>query len=403
MIWTLKKTAYRAQHGVMKVVAGVFPFPVPALLTGPGSVGQLAENIKIRGLKHVLVVTDRVLMDLKLPEGLLSALNENGVEYTIFDEVQPNPTIENVEEGRKLYKENKCDGIIGFGGGSPIDCAKIIGARISNPYLSVRRMKGLFRVFLPIPPFFAVPTTAGTGSETTIAAVITDADSHEKFAVNDFKLIPKIAVLDPELMVGLPPHITATTGMDALTHAVEAYIGVNGNKFTDENAEKATQLIFENLETAYTDGSNLEARNNMALASFYAGTAFTRAYVGYVHAIAHNMGGLYGVAHGLANAIILPYVLEFCRKDAEPKLARLAVTGGIGSEEESAEALSHRFIGKIKAMNKDMGLPDYIKELKEEDIPLIAKRALDEAHPDYPVPRIMTRQECEDLIRRLLP
>ncbi|HMA85709.1 MAG TPA: iron-containing alcohol dehydrogenase [Desulfosalsimonadaceae bacterium] len=403
MIWTLKKKAYRAQHGVMKVVAGVFPFPVPALLTGPGSVGQLAENIKIRGLKHVLVVTDRILMDLKLPEGLLSALSENGVEYTIFDEVKPNPTIENVEEGRKLYKENKCDGIIGFGGGSPIDCAKIIGARISNPYLSVRRMKGMFRVFLPIPPFFAVPTTAGTGSETTIAAVITDADTHEKFAVNDFKLIPKIAVLDPELMAGLPPHITATTGMDALTHAVEAYIGVNGNKFTDENAEKATELIFENLETAYKDGSNLDARNNMALASFYAGTAFTRAYVGYVHAIAHNMGGLYGVAHGLANAIILPYVLEFCRKDAEQKLARLAIAGGIGTEEESAEALSHRFIEKIKTMNKDMGLPDDIKELKEEDIPLIAKRALDEAHPDYPVPRIMTRQECEDLIRKLLP
>ena len=403
MIWTLKKKAYRAQHGVMKVVAGVFPFPVPALLTGPGSVGQLAENIKIRGLKHVLVVTDRILMDLKLPEGLLSALSENGVEYTIFDEVKPNPTIENVEEGRKLYKENKCDGIIGFGGGSPIDCAKIIGARISNPYLSVRRMKGMFRVFLPIPPFFAVPTTAGTGSETTIAAVITDADTHEKFAVNDFKLIPKIAVLDPELMAGLPPHITATTGMDALTHAVEAYIGVNGNKFTDENAEKATELIFENLETAYKDGSNLGARNNMALASFYAGTAFTRAYVGYVHAIAHNMGGLYGVAHGLANAIILPYVLEFCRKDAEQKLARLAIAGGIGTAEESAEALSHRFIEKIKTMNKDMGLPDDIKELKEEDIPLIAKRALDEAHPDYPVPRIMTRQECEDLIRKLLP
>jgi len=342
-------------------------------------------------------------MDLKLPEGLLSALSENGVEYTIFDEVKPNPTIENVEEGRKLYKENKCDGIIGFGGGSPIDCAKIIGARISNPYLSVRRMKGMFRVFLPIPPFFAVPTTAGTGSETTIAAVITDADTHEKFAVNDFKLIPKIAVLDPELMAGLPPHITATTGMDALTHAVEAYIGVNGNKFTDENAEKATELIFENLETAYKDGSNLDARNNMALASFYAGTAFTRAYVGYVHAIAHNMGGLYGVAHGLANAIILPYVLEFCRKDAEQKLARLAIAGGIGTAEESAEALSHRFIEKIKTMNKDMGLPDDIKELKEEDIPLIAKRALDEAHPDYPVPRIMTRQECEDLIRKLLP
>src|SRR6056297_881290 len=202
MIWTLKKRMYRVQHGVMKVVADVFPFPVPALLTGSGSVRQLAENIRIRGLKHVLVVTDKVLMNLKLPDGLLASLEENGVDYTVFDAVEHNPTIENVEPGRRLYKENRCDGIIGFGGGSPIDCAKIIGARISNPYLGVKRMKGMFRVFIPIPPFFAVPTTAGTGSETTIAAVITDADTHKKFAINDFKLIPKIAVLDPELMVG---------------------------------------------------------------------------------------------------------------------------------------------------------------------------------------------------------
>ncbi len=403
MIWTLKKRMYRVQHGVMKVVADVFPFPVPALLTGPGSVKKLAENIRIRGLKHVLVVTDKVLMNLKLPDGFLASLEENGVDYTVFDDVEPNPTIENVEAGRRLYKENKCDGIIGFGGGSPIDCAKIIGARISNPYLSVRRMKGLFRVFIPIPPFFAVPTTAGTGSETTIAAVITDADTHKKFAINDFKLIPKIAVLDPELMVGLPPHITATTGMDALTHAVEAYIGVNGNKFTDENAEKATALIFENLEEAYQNGSNIEARNNMALASFYAGSAFTRAYVGYVHAIAHTLGGLYGVPHGLANAVILPYVLEFCREDAESKLASLALAGGLGANGESDEELSYAFIEKIKTMNKNMDIPTYIKELEEADIPLIAKRALDEAHPDYPVPTIMTRDECEDLVRQLLP
>jgi len=293
MIWTLKKKAYRAQQKVMKVASTVLPFPVPVLLTGAGSVRKLAENIRVRGLKTVLVVTDKVLMDLRLPEGLLESLEENGINYIIFDEVQPNPTIENVEAGKKIYKANQCDGIIGFGGGSSIDCAKIIGARISNPYFSVRRMKGLFRVFLPIPPFFCVPTTAGTGSETTVAAVITDAKTHEKFAINDLKLIPKIAVLDPELMVGLPPHITSTTGMDALTHAVEAYIGLNGNKFTDDNAENATKLIFENLEKAYKKGSDLEARNNMALASFYGGAAFTRAYVGYVHAIAHNMGGLY--------------------------------------------------------------------------------------------------------------
>ncbi len=403
MIWELKKKAYRVQHRVMKAASTVLPFPTPLLLTGPGSVKKLAENIRIRGIKHVLVVTDSVLMKLKLLDGLLESLEHNEIKYTVFHEVQPNPTIKNVEDGRKVYRKSRCDGIIGFGGGSSIDCAKIIGARISNPYFSVRRMKGLFRVLLPIPPFFCVPTTAGTGSETTVAAVITDPETHEKFAINDLKLIPKIAVLDPELMVGLPPHITSTTGMDALTHAVEAYIGLNGSKFTDENAENATRLIFENLEKVYKDGSNLKARENMALASFYAGAAFTRAYVGYVHAIAHNMGGLYGVPHGLANAIILPYVLEFCRKDAEKKLAGLAIAGGIGKENESDEDLSYKFIKKIKSMNKKMKIPTFIKELEEKDIPLIAKRALNEAHPDYPVPTIMTRKECETLIRKLLP
>lgn len=403
MLWTMKKNAYRAQQKAMKVASIVLPFPVPLLLSGPGSVRQLAENITNRGRKHVLVVTDKVLMDLKLLDGLFESLQQNGIRYTVFDDVQPNPTIANVEEGRKIYKANNCDSLLAFGGGSPMDCAKAIGARISNPYFSVRNMKGLFRVFLPIPPLFCVPTTAGTGSETTIVAVISDPETHEKFAINDLKLIPKVAVLDPELMTGLPPHITATTGMDALTHSVEAYIGVNGTQFTDEHAESATRLIFENLETAYHDGGNMTARHNMALASFYAGVAFTRAYVGYVHAIAHNLGGLYGVAHGLANAVILPHVLEFCRKDAEKKLAQLAIAGGIGTRDESAETLSRRFIEKIKTMNANMEIPTVIKELREKDIPLIAKRALKEAHPDYPVPRFMTLPECEALIRKLLP
>jgi alcohol dehydrogenase len=403
MIWTLKTTMYRAQQRVMKIAAMVLPFPVPVLLTGPGSVKQLAENLSLRGLKQVLVVTDKVLMELKLPEGLLTSLDEHGIGYTVFDDVQQNPTIENVEAGRRVYREHNCDGIVAFGGGSPIDCAKIIGARISNPYLSVRMMKGLFRVVLPIPPFFCVPTTAGTGSETTVVGVITDAATHEKFAINDLKLIPKIAVLDPELMAGLPPQITSTTGMDALTHAVEAYIGLNGTKFSDDNAEKATRLIFEHLEEAYNNGSNLEARYKMAVASYCAGAAFTRAYVGYVHAIAHNMGGLYGVPHGLANAVILPYVLRFSRKDAEQKLASLARVGGIAEPGESDEALSYKFIEQVEGMNERMGIPTFIRELQAADIPLIAKRALAEAHPDYPVPTIMTRQECEALVTKLLP
>jgi alcohol dehydrogenase class IV len=191
--------------------------------------------------------------------------------------------------------------------------------------------------------------------------------------------------------------------MDALTHAVESYIGQHGTRFTNENAEKATRIIFEDLEAVYKDGTDLQRRDHMALASYYAGAAFTRASVGYVHAVAHNMGGLYGVPHGLANAIILPHVLRFCRKEAEQKLARLARAGGIGTEADSDEDLSHRFIEKIESMNRNMNIPTFIKEVQEKDIPLIAERALKEGNPAYPVPRIMNREECVTLIRQLLP
>ena len=403
MIWTLKKASFRVFHMTMKVGAMIMPFPVPKLITGAGSVKKLAEQVKSDGLSKVLVVTDRVLMDLKIPDSLLASLDEQGIQYKVFAEVQPNPTINNIEDGLQHYRLNKCDGIIAIGGGSPIDCAKVIGARVVNKNWFVRQMRGTFKLWKSLPPFYAIPTTAGTGSETTIAAVVTDSNTHEKFAISSLPLVPKYAVLDPELMLGLPPHITSTTGMDALTHAVEAYIGLNGNKFTDKNAEDATLMIFENLEKVYKDGSDIDARNKMALASFYAGTAFTRAYVGYVHAIAHNMGGMYGVPLGLANAIILPYILDYCQKEAEKKLAKLAIAGGIGTSNESQSLLAQRFIDKVRSMNENMNIPTVIKELKEEDIPLIAERALYEAHPEYPVPRIMTQADCEDLIRKLLP
>lgn len=403
MLWSLEKRAYRINHRVLKTASALLPFRQPVVLSGPGSVAQLAENIGIVGLRHVLVVTDRVLLGLGLVDGLLASLEARGIRHTVFADVQPNPTIEDVEAGRAVYLEQRCEGVIGFGGGSPMDCAKIIAARVGNPYMPVRWMKGLFKVFLPIPPLFCVPTTAGTGSEATIVAVITDAAEHHKFAISDLKLMPRIAVLDPDLMVGLPPHITAATGMDALTHAVEAYIGLNGNPFTDEKALEATRLVFRHLEAAYQDGSQIEAREGMALASFYGGAAFTRVYVGYVHAIAHNMGGLYGVPHGLANAIILPFVLDFCRHEAQAKLADLAVAAGLGERSEGDEALAGAFIAAVERTNERMGIPRTIAELREDDVPLIARRALQEAHPDYPVPRIMTLGECEALVRRLLP
>lgn len=402
MLWTLKKGAYRTVQGVMKMVAGSLKFREPELLRGAGSSRRLGAAVKTRGINKVLVVTDRGLMGLNLLKGLFEGLEENNVSYVVFDEVQPNPTIGNIEAARSMYIENGCEGVIAFGGGSPMDCAKTAAARVTNPGLSVGQMKGVLKVRKPLPPLFAVPTTAGTGSETTIAAVVTDPETHEKYAIMDLKLVPLAAALDPELTLGLPKHITSTTGMDALTHAVEAYIGRNGTEYTDRNAEEATKIIYENLEKVYNDGGNMEARNEMLLASYKAGIAFTRAYVGYVHAIAHTLGGLYGVPHGLANSIVLPYILEYFGESAHHKLAKLAVAAGLGSEDEDVKTLSTRFIDSIKNMNRNMNIPTGVKEIKKEDIPLIVKRVLKEGNPGYPVPRIMNERECREIIERLV-
>ena len=286
--------------------------------------------IKSKGVNKVLVVTDKGLMSLNLLDPLFKKLEEVGVEYVVYDGVQPNPTIPNIEECKDMYVQNNCQGIIAFGGGSSMDCAKAAGARVVKPKQSVRAMRGQLKVHKALPPFFAVPTTAaGTGSETTVAAVVTDPETHEKNAINDTCLRPKYAVVDLKL-VGLPPHITSTTGMDALTHAVEAYIGKSNTKDTIREAEEATKLIFDNIEEAYNNGKNLEARGNMLKGSYLAGRAFTHAYVGYVHAIAHNLGGLYGTPHGLANAVILPYVLDYYADAAYPQLAKLADIVGVG-------------------------------------------------------------------------
>ena len=403
MIWTLQKKAYRVYHFFSKLLIPFIRVPVPEVIEGEGCIERIPHILMRKGVDNVFIVTDKVLMELGMLKGLIGHLEANHIGYQIFDNVQPNPTIKNVEEGLDMYLKGNCKAIIGFGGGSPMDCAKIIGARVTNPKKTVRKMRGKFRIWNPTPLMILIPTTAGTGSETTIAAVITDSDTHEKFAIVSFKIIPEIAVLDPLLMVGLPPHITSTTGMDALTHAVESYTNLAGTQFTDDSAIIAVRLIFANLEAAYRDGKNMFHRSQMALASFHAGNAFTRAMVGYVHAIAHNLGGMYGTPHGLANAIILPHVLEFIKKDAEVKLAELAIAGGIGKQGEATDILAEKFIAAVKSLNKNMNIPSTVAELKEKDIPLIAKRAMQEANPEYPVPTLMNRKDCERILRSLLP
>lgn len=402
MLWTLKKIWYRIYQKTFKVAMCFMDWSEPELLEGAGSVLRLPEFIKSKGIKKVLVVTDSGLMSLHLLDPMFAKLEEVGLEYVVYDGVQPNPTIPNIENAKDMYIHNGCEGIIAFGGGSAMDCAKAAGARVVKPNQAVRDMRGYLKVHKKLPPFFAVPTTAGTGSETTVAAVVTDPETHEKNAINDICLRPKFAVLDPELTVGLPPHITSTTGMDAMTHAVEAYIGKSNTKQTRAQAEKATKLIHDNLEAAYNNGKDFEARANMLKGSYWAGCAFTRAYVGYVHAIAHNLGGLYGTPHGLANAVILPYVLEWYAEAAYPQLAKLADIIGITTPSMSDDEKGKAFIAEIKRMNSAMNIPEKFDFIKEEDIPLLVKRALKEGNPGYPVPKIMDAADCEAVIRMFM-
>lgn len=395
------RAAYcRTFQFIMRLGSAVLPWRQPKLLEGAGALNQLPGIIAAKKLTSVLIVTDTQLLSLGLLSPLLSGLEKESIRYTVYDGVKPNPTIDNVEEALAVYRKNSCQGIVVFGGGSPIDCAKACAARVVRPRLAVSRMRGLFKVLHKMPPFFAVPTTAGTGSETTVTAVITDSKSRHKYTINDLSLIPHYAVLDPLLTVGLPKHITATTGLDALTHAVEAYIGKSNTKKTRRWATESVKLIFENLYKSYTDGSDIRARENMLKASYLAGAAFTRAYVGYVHAIAHTLGGFYNVPHGLANAVILPHMLERYGQAVYKPLAKLAKAVGIEGKTTMERAV--RFIEAIKALGLKMDIPRSFDVISQDDISKMAQFADKEANPLYPVPVLMDRTEIATVIESLM-
>lgn len=391
------KAYNRLYQGVFRSVSGFLPWREPQLLEGKDSVLKLSKVILDEGIKNVLVVTDRTIASLGLMDGLLSQLTADDIKFVIYDKTVPNPTIDNIEEALTSYIANQCDGIIAFGGGSSMDCAKGVGARVARPGKSVAQMKGVLKVRKKIPTLFAIPTTAGTGSEATIAAVISNPVTHEKYPINDPSLIPHFAVLDPTLTVGLPPHITSTTGMDALTHAVEAYIGQSNTAQTRKLSQDAVQLIFKNVKTAYENGSDLIARENMLKASYFAGVAFTRAYVGYVHAIAHTLGGFYGTPHGLANAVILPYVLDYYGDSVYKPLSELADLVNLCDQSASDQVKAKTFIEAIRNLNFEMGIPTKLSGIKEDDIPLMVNRANQESNPLYPVPRILDKTDLSKL------
>ena len=397
----LEKAYYRSFQAVFNVGSRLMNWPRPEVISGSGCIEKIPDLLKRENVRNVMVVTGPSI-GKKLAPQILEEIEKAGIRYVLYAEVESNPTVNTVNKIQQLYLDNACDGFIAIGGGSPMDAAKGAAARVVRPNAKVGQLAGLLKVMKKIPPFIAVPTTAGTGSETTIAAVITDSDTHHKYAIMDLHLVPKYAVLDPELTRELPPKITATTGMDALTHAVEAYTNWTYNtEETIRMAEEAVCGIFRYLERAYRNGDDMEARTQMLIASYKAGFAFTRACVGNVHAIAHTRGGLYNTPHGLANAVILPIVLEDYGEAVYEKLAHLAELTGVkdyGTTEEKAKA----FIAEIRAMNKRMDIPTGFDFIKEEDIPQMITWALAETNPFYPVPVVYDRQRCEVVIRRII-
>ncbi len=384
------------------LVTRFIPIPQPTLLVGPGSSGRLGQAVAGFGHRKILIVTDSIISKLGLLNSLTDALTAGGAQFVVFDEITADAPIPLIQKGIDFFQEHDCDAIVAFGGGSSMDASKAIAVAVSNPK-PLNQLAGYLKGLHAPVKIYAVPTTAGTGSEVTVAAVISDPVNHKKLVIVDPRMVPKMAALDPTLMTGLPPHITAATGIDALTHAIEAFVGNWTTSYSDGMALSAVGLIFENLRTAYTDGKNLEAREKMSLASTYAGFAFTRANVGYVHAIAHQFGGLYHTPHGLANAIMLPFVLKYSHPAIVGRLALLAVAARVGTPGEDDDVLAQKFLDAVDQLNHDLGIPTFLAALKESDIPALAKAACWEAHSGYPVPRYMSQHECEDLIRKALP
>ena len=388
----VRRVYCRGFQRVMKLVVPRLPYRRPPILE---SVEQVPAALRERGVDRVLLVTDPSICALGLTDSLRTALRGQGISYEVFDGAVGDPTIQMVESAREVYVKNGCQGMIAFGGGAAMDCAKAVGARMARPRKSLRQLKGIMRVLRRLPLIVAIPTTSGTGSETTVAAVITDQENGYKFTIMDPVVIPHIVVHDPKITASLPLFVTATTGMDALTHAVEAYIGGAVTKASGQEALEAARLISENLLPACQDGSNMEARANMLRAAYLAGRAFSRSYVGYCHAVAHSLGGKYHIPHGLANAVLLPYVLDAYGSAVYPKAKQLAVAMHLAEEETSEAAAAHRLISWIRWANRTIGIPDRLEGICAEDIPQLSAYADREANPLYPVPVLMDRQELE--------
>lgn len=393
----MKKLYYRLYQSIFRIIVAILPMRFPQVIASEHAIAEVPHLLKKHKIQRVLLVSDPHLAKLNLFGPLVKDLKDIQLDVFIYDQTHANPTLDDIEEATQMYRLNHCEALIAFGGGSAMDCAKGVGARIARPRKSLSQLRGVMKINRRLPLLIAIPTTAGTGSETTLAAVITNPKTHDKYAITDPMLFPRYAILDPLLTQDLPPHITATTGMDALTHAVEAYLGNSNTKETKILALDAIQLIFKSLKKAYDEPHNLEARLDMQQAAFKAGKAFTLAYVGNVHAIAHTFGGFYNTPHGLANAILLPRVLRYYGSAIDQKLSECAEVIGIERGTVAEKALA--FIEAIESLNHSMKIPSCIGPIQEMDLPLMVKHAYKEANPFYPVPVIFDHSDFEALIK----
>ncbi len=408
LIGDMVRAAGMASLPVIKRAAGpltrLIPIAQPMLLVGPGSAARLGQTVADFGHRRLLLVTDAVIARLGLMAPLTDALHAAGMPFVVFDAVTADAPIPLIEQGLERYRSAGCDAVIAFGGGSVMDAAKVIALAAAN-HKKPRQLAGYFRGLHAPAPIYAVPTTAGTGSEVTVAALISDPVAGRKYMVADSRLVPTLAALDPTLMLALPPAVTAHTGIDALTHAVEAFISQWATPATDRLALAAAAMIWQHLPRVVRDGSDLNSRERMALASTFAGLAFTRANVGNVHALAHQLGGRYHTPHGLANAILLPQVLRFSLPACAPRLAQLAQRVGVRAVASGRgdKARASRFIDAIQALNDSIAIPRTLDTLHEADIAELARAACWEADTNFPVPRRMSQADAEGLLKAILP
>jgi alcohol dehydrogenase len=388
----MKRFFARLTQGIMRGAAKIIRIPQPQLYVGHKLFPKVFDIIRYHQKQKVLIVTDATILSLKLFDPLITLLEQHHLGYVIYADTQVNPTIQNLEAAKTLYIRQHCDMIIGIGGGSSLDCAKGAGALIASNK-TVPQLKGLLKVRKKPPLTMMIPTTAGTGSEATVAVVVSNPKTKEKYAINDPVLVPTYAILDSALTLGLPSSLTAQTGMDALTHAIEAYLGNSNTAFTITQAKKAILLIHQHLIASFQDPKHEPSRLAMLEASYAAGLAFTRAYVGYVHGIAHTLGGFYQFPHGLANAIILPYVLDAYGRSIHEKLATMAdwlsLTDGHAPVIVKAKAFKEWLFTLRKALN----IPHHLTNvIQPADIPAMIVRVNQEIFPFYPVPVYLSNQ-----------